>query len=60
MKPAKQRLIDAGYMWIRPVNTPKGSARRVLVCRATGRYWFINDCEHAEEIAKELLGADHD
>lgn len=57
MKSAKQRLIDAGYQWIKPENIPPGSARRVIVF--CGRLcWIISSPEEANELADQLLGDD--
>lgn len=58
MKSAKQRLIEAGYQWIKPSNNAPGSARRIVYCPATDRGWVVNSCEDANELADELLGDD--
>lgn len=58
MKSAKQRLIDAGYQWIKPSNNAPGSARRIVYCPATDQGWVVNSCEDANELADQLLGDD--
>lgn len=55
-KSTKQRFIDAGYLWIKPVNLPPGSARRIIHDpQLTGNYWIINSPEEANELADILL-----
>lgn len=58
MKSAKQRLIEAGYQWIKPSNNAPGSARRIVYCPATGQGWIINSHEEGCELADELLGVE--
>lgn len=56
MKSAKQRLIEAGYEFIKPVNLAFGSARRIIKCG--DKYWIVNSPEEANELADYLLGAE--
>ncbi len=58
MKSAKQRFIDAGYLFIKPENIAPNSARRILCYPATGQGWIINSPEEGCELADELLGVE--
>lgn len=54
-KSAKQKLIEAGYQWIKPQNIAAGSARRIICDPRGPKCWIVSSPEEANELADKLL-----
>ena len=52
----KARLMEAGFLWIKPENSKPFSGQRIVASHDKARLWFVSGMEAADKLADELLG----